>query len=489
VARHGVDIAFAHVSSALESAAPMTLELPADLPRGLYLVELALSGSQGEFLPGTGEGRGMGTLYIGAVRVPKGPPLSADATTLAEFEDLRLLRVEMDQPRATELQLRMHWSTLGTPRNWSLSLRVLDLEGRLIVQQDLQPGYGYLPTTLWRPDERIVDTLIVPLPEGLAPGDYTLRVVTYLEATMHSGGEADIPVHIATPTLWDLRDACCEQTRKGATILCQTDEIALLSLDAAASIQEGEDLDFAAEWNALRTPTEDVQATWTLVNTNGDMVTALDAPLAVGSRTSEWPRHSWVLSPQRLDLPQRLDEGPLELYLTLEASDAEATACGRVATIGVLSRPRVFSTPTPAHTQHATFGDDIVLLGYDLERHTTRTSHESSLSLTLWWQASQAPLQDLKRFVHLYVKETEAIVAQDDAMPRGWTYPTTLWVAGEVISETVTLDLSGIPPGTYNVGVGWYDPSNSTRLAVTAADPAAVKSDRLTLDAIVAVER
>jgi len=106
---------------------------------------------------------------------------------------------------------------------------------------------------------------------------------------------------------------------------------------------------------------------------------------------------------------------------------------------------------------------------------------DSSLSLTIWWQASQTPSLDLKRFVHLFEPQTESIATQEDAMPRAWTYPTTLWVAGEVVSETVTLDLASVEPGTYRLGLGWYDPASATRLKVTATETAATQSDRLTL--------
>ena len=230
----------------------------------------------------------MGPLYVGELRVPKGPPADDDDPVLAQFQDLNLLALDVEQPQPETLRLKMTWtlsqpvveaetascaqgttagvgaeqcpaqpatalvetgecptqsaaavaerdqclvSTAGTARNWRLSLRVLDSNGRRLAQQDLQPGYGYLPTTLWEPGQRVVDTLVVPLPEGLAPGDYVLQVVTYLQATMEGGGQVDLPIRLDTPTLYDLRTACCEQTRKGATILCQNGEVALLGLE------------------------------------------------------------------------------------------------------------------------------------------------------------------------------------------------------------------------------------------------------------------
>jgi hypothetical protein len=480
-----VDATIAKTSVSLDPVKPISLHIPDDIARGLYLVELTLVGSEGVLSPSTPRGRAMGTLHVGAIRIPEGPSLIPGPTATAAFEDLQLLEVDVVQPNAAELRLRMHWSTPGTPRNWSFSLRVLDLDGRPIVQRDLQPGYGYLPTTMWHPGEQIVDTVALPLPEGLAPGDYTLRVITYLQATMQDGGEVDIPIRIDKPTVRPIRDACCELVRRGATILCQTDELALLGLEMSSSIREGEDLGFTAEWNALRAPTEDVRAAWTLVTTSGDIVRASDAPLAVGSRTSDWPEDAYVVSPQHIDLPQQLAAGPSELHLALEGSNSGVTVCGRVAVIDVLPRPRAFVLPTPTHPQVAGFGDSLVLLGYDL----VLAPLDAGLSLTLWWQANQIPASDYKRFVHLYSPEAEVIAAQDDAMPRDWAYPTSLWAAGEVVSETIELDLAGVSLGAYSLGVGWYDPATTTRLAVTAADPSSIQSDRLTLDTGITVRR
>lgn len=487
--RHGIDLALAQTEASIGSADALVIQLPDDLARGLYFIELRVTGPMGEVHPSTAQGLELGVIYIGALRVPKGPSLVPNTRPIAALGDIHLLSVESDQTGTTELRLRLQWATPGTPRNWSLSLRVLDLQGRMIVQQDLQPGYGYLPTTLWNPNERIVDTVFLTLPEGLAPGTYTLRVITYLEATMQAGGQVDIPITLTVPTLWDMRGACCEQTRKGATVLCQTDEIALLGLDTVSELEEGADLPFLAEWNALRAPTEDLISTWFLLDSSGAVLGQLEAPLAVGSRTSEWPRHTWVLSPQRIDLPQSLPHGPLELHLSLRGDTSGTTTCGRVSTIEVSPRPRQFVAPTPTYPQTASFGEAVALLGYDLggtaretfARQSATVRQDSSLSLTIWWQASQTPSLDLKRFVHLFEPETESIATQEDAMPRAWTYPTTLWVAGEVVSETVTLDLASVEPGTYRLGLGWYDPASATRLKVTATEAAATQSDRLTL--------
>ena len=478
-ARHGVEHTLARTSAPLSASTELELVLPEALSRGLYLLQLRVEGPEGDVRPRTARGRAMGDLYVGAIRVPLGKSLFPETPVLAAFRDLTLHTIEVEQPQPETLDLTLTWSTQGTPRNWRVSYRILDLAGHQLSQQDLQPGYGYLPTTLWRSGEAVTDHVRIPLPEGLAPGDYTLSIVTYLQATMEGGGEVDIPVHLAVPTLYDLRTACCEQTRKGATIVCETGGLALLGFELPDTVNEGDRLEFRAEWNALRQPEDDFQATWAVLDPAGTPVTTLAGPLAIGSRTDLWPRFTWARAPVALDLPPRLPAGVYSLTLLLKGQRAGPVDCGPVAQFAVAARPRSYSIPALPQRLEADFGATIRLLGYDVEQDR----RAASLTLTLWWQAIQAPDRDLKRFVHLYDAETEVIGAQDDAMPRAWTYPTSWWTAGEVVSETVVLQLAEVAAGSYSLGIGWYDPETSVRLPIVTTNVDAVRDGRLTLRA------
>lgn len=112
---------------------------------------------------------------------------------------------------------------------------------------------------------------------------------------------------------------------------------------------------------------------------------------------------------------------------------------------------------------------------------TTLCPKKNEIRLTLWWQAVQTPARDYKRFVHLYDVDSGVVLAQDDAMPRDWTYPTGAWVAGEVVSETVTLTTEGIPPGEYRLGVGWYEAETGTRLPAFDSQGERIPEDRVML--------
>jgi hypothetical protein len=108
---------------------------------------------------------------------------------------------------------------------------------------------------------------------------------------------------------------------------------------------------------------------------------------------------------------------------------------------------------------HARGGQAILLPAYQVQQDSA-----SSLRLTLYWQALRRMDVSYKVFVHMVDQSTGAIVAQNDSVPRRWTYPTTLWEPGEVVADTVMLSLDGVPKGRYRLQVGLYDPTNGERL-------------------------
>ena len=479
--RHNVSYTLMETQIILAPSIVVDLQLPDDLSRGLYLIQLRVYAFQIEIGAKTPEGRGMGALFIGTIRVPDGPKISPSLTAstpepLAQFTDLDLYSLVAYQSATSILNLKMMWATPGTPRNWNLSLRLLDVSGYQITQRDTQPGYGYLPTSMWHPEEIIYDYLQLEIPEGLAPGDYVVRIIAYLQATMEIGGEVDIPIRIEKPTYYDLRDACCEQTRKGATILCQTGGVALLGIESPATINTGDNLSFTAEWNAMQTPTPGITAKWVLVKSDNTIAHSVEQPLAVGSDTAFWPMHTWVLNHIQMEFDPLLESGNYQLQLIMNDGITEREPC-IVKEIAVLPRARIYTVPSLPHAQQAIFNDEIKLLGYD----TTIKKAQQLLEITLWWQAERVPGLDYKRFVHLYDSAENKVISQDDAMPRGWTYPTTWWSTSEIVSETITISLQNIPKGTYRLGVGWYDPATLIRLHAYSIEGEYIEDNRVTL--------
>ena len=123
--------------------------------------------------------------------------------------------------------------------------------------------------------------------------------------------------------------------------------------------------------------------------------------------------------------------------------------------------PRVFTTAEPQVTTNYTWDDAISLRGYDLSY-----LNDGSLAIHPYWQALRRMDISLTNYFHLINPESGQIVAQADVIPRGWTYPTNWWEQGEVVEDRVMLSLEEVPPGEYELYVGWYDIDTGQRVPV-----------------------
>jgi len=76
-----------------------------------------------------------------------------------------------------ELDVTLYWlpeAQLGS--DYDLTLRLVTDGGLVLWQQTGQPFDGYFPTSWWRPGRTMYGRYRIPLPAGLAPGDYWLAV-------------------------------------------------------------------------------------------------------------------------------------------------------------------------------------------------------------------------------------------------------------------------------------------------------------------------
>ena len=346
--------------SLAEDAVPLTgttihrLIVPENTPKGLYLLQLHLRGPDGELSARTDSGEERGPIFLRPVRVVHGAPLPSGTPLLARVgPDIRLhtAALELDT-ESNRLTVNLEWSTARRmASNYGISVRLVDPNGVRRVATDSQPGYGFTPTSLWRPDERVADRYNLSLPDDLPPGDrYRLTIVFY----------------------------------QGSSLA----EVARVAL--------------------------------------GPFTLPLESPV------------SFETPPRRFALP--LLSQPLDIDF--------------VDSVG---------------------GDHIRLAGYDL------IPQSNSFDLTLWWTAPNQPQKDYTVFVHLFEPATEDILVQQDAMPLQGSHPTSGWLAGEVVSETLRLDLVDVPPGAYRVAVGLYQASTGVRLSAITPGGDSLPDQRLVL--------
>ena len=115
----------------------------------------------------------------------------------------------------------------------------------------------------------------------------------------------------------------------------------------------------------------------------------------------------------------------------------------------------VYTLPDAIQTTDVSFeeaSDPLIRLGgYVLAQSA------DAVDLTLFWQPITGIPADFVRFVHL-IDASGSVVAQVDSHPAANSYPTGQWISSEVVTDSIRLDLSAVPPGEYRLATGFYRP-------------------------------
>jgi hypothetical protein len=97
-------------------------------------------------------------------------------------------------------------------------------------------------------------------------------------------------------------------------------------------------------------------------------------------------------------------------------------------------------------------------------------SPEQQLTLWLYWRPDALIRPSHKVFVHLVGQINPAtgspLWTQADFLPQQGRISTETWKLNRLYRDPVTLDLNGVPAGTYEIRVGWYNPEDNRRLVL-----------------------
>lgn len=123
----------------------------------------------------------------------------------------------------------------------------------------------------------------------------------------------------------------------------------------------------------------------------------------------------------------------------------------------------LFQLKPPDQSTYITFGEAIVLEGYDLSM--APSSDDQSLHLTLYWQ-SLVPLPEEPYIIFVHLLDSNGqLVDQVDEPPLQGQWPTNHWRTGDRLADRHTLPLSSeLPAGNYTISVGLYNPTNMARV-------------------------
>ena len=203
----------AQASAPLQPITSHHLAVPDDAPPGLALLSVRVFDGEQEVAPVNAQGHELGTTYLRPVYVTGERRVSGEEPVLAVIDfsvietqppwssywepatGVRLSAVHSAPvDRALDLTLTW-WATKSIPANLMMSLRAMSADGARLAQRDLQPGYGFLPTSLWPPGELVTDRMRLPFPEGMAPDQaVTLEIVLYDHYSGTEFGTARVPL-------------------------------------------------------------------------------------------------------------------------------------------------------------------------------------------------------------------------------------------------------------------------------------------------------
>ena len=366
-------------------------------------------------------------------------------------------------------------SELGGRRHYSFFAHLVDRRDYLWGQQD---AFGY-PTSNWQGGDMAVQWLDVSVPPDAPPRGYYLKVGLYDQergqpfpildeggspvATALSLGPFTVRKAAVSPPAAALGIPNPLEARVG-------DAFAFLGYDLSQRVlNPGQSVHLSLYWQTTARPVKDYLVSIYLVDEGGKLWLqssrqALDGDYPI----SLWEagqvvrdRFDLVIGPET---PRAMYELRIGLYdvetqrylpvVTLSGGSAvsESISLGQILVRG---RQRQFEVPPMENPLKAHLGEAVSLLGYDLEEDEVAPGEV--VHLTLYWQARQEMDVSYTVFVHLLDAQNR-IWGQRDSMPDGGQYPTTGWLAGEVVKDEYEIAVDPTAPaGEYLIEVGLYD--------------------------------
>jgi len=395
--------------------------------------------------------------------------------------DLPTPAVRADEP----LEVILYWRVLPPVNtDYSVGLHLVDERGILYGQQDnMHPAYPY-PTSRLRPDQYAQDRHLLTPWEGTPPGRYTLLVMVYgpdgrrldlrdgagnpLGTTAYSLAQ----VEVRRPRRFPPPERLPIQTRLDAEVGGHLRLVGVGPLPEA--VEAGQSFLLTLFWQAVERPDGAYRARLCLRGTDGTVVAeAVQTPGRADHPTSSWTRGELVRDVWSFIVPVALPADPktpvpagmYTLSLDLLGEDGAPVAPGvDIGALRITVPGRTFTAPPIPHPVGLRLGEWATLLGHGPLPAALRPGE--TFTLTLYWRAESLIPRSYTIFVHL-VGPDGRIYAQQDAVPAGWTRPTTGWFPGEIVRDDYPLAVGpSAPPGTYALRVGWYDPATGQRVPV-----------------------
>ncbi len=378
--------------------------------------------------------------------------------------------------------LTLIWQTQrAVAGNYKVSVRLTDEQGHLYAVTDRQPVDGFYPTSSWRRGAEIEDHYGLLIPPGARPGQYPVEVIMYDPGTGVEQVRATLePLTVSAAQSWPPPEAARiahlleKPFRFGSWV-------ELLGYDLSATeARAGEPLSVVLLWRAMQL-VEGCRVRLWLADKKGKVWGEV-----VKTQDRAWQEGEMVRIPHDLVSDPAAPGGQYELWAEVSGAGGETPGRLLLTTTRLTSRERRFKAPSDIqHPMRAALGQNVTLLGYDLEREGLRAGEK--LRLTLYWQATGRMEASYTVFTHL-LDEDERLVAQKDSPPQCGAAPTNSWLEGEIVVDEYQIEVGAdTRPGKYRLEVGMYQATSGQRLPAFSEEGERLPGDRILLDQVIAI--
>ena len=339
------------------------------------------------------------------------------------------------------------------------------------------------PSAQWNPGDVIVNRKEIDVEPGAPPGEYRALVGVY-SASLDSrlprldeegnfvGATISLgPVMVSKPEEPPAVESLAIQNPRQEDL---GDKIAFLGYDRDRdAARPGESVYLALYWQARQDLDDDYNVVIGLRGERGAIWPLwADRPVHGTYPTANWTAGEVIKDRYGLTIGQDVPAGDYELELMLlnrETYEPLIVSSGlptiSLGHLRIAAWERQFAVPAVQHPLKVNLGNQVELLGYDLDRTSAKPGE--SLHLTLYWRALTAMDASYTVFTHLLDGESR-IWGQKDSVPKAGVYPTTLWVEGEVVADEYEILVKpDAPPGQYVIEVGMYLAQSGQRLPVS----------------------
>lgn len=248
-----------------------------------------------------------------------------------------------------------------------------------------------------------------------------------------------------------------------ANQVTQVDGLGILAHDEVSGTftQKGE-VEMTVKWIADKEMLAEYEVCFTVKDRSGENRQKVCKPLSPELPTNQWSIPEIRYETYAFRISPYLESGDYSIVASInsgeETDNSSEIVFGEITYNAI---PRSFNTEeiNPESEYEVIWGDVIALAEYAIAK-----SESNNLELNVRWHALKRMAESYKTFAHLREAGTNEIAGQIDAIPRNWTYPTDWWEEDEIITDTLSIPLSDLDPGRFELWLGFYNEENGERL-------------------------